>query len=533
MKLRTFSILTMSLAFILAGCGNDPVSTNEPPKDSLKDYIDDVSPYPSPTPEFDVSVGKLSDTTAHSPSGVMICSVEEFEMGRNMHEIVAFEPNAVALWPGCIVQGKDVGDGILNPVSVGRTPITIGIPGFPGLPVEQLSKTIENPNQFNVAGALNQIVDDFIASDNPLPAVFSFDSKETYDFEQGMLDLGISADWVGGNLRSRFEYEWESTTNTLLLKFTQKYYTATVDPPSSSDSYFNSSVTVGDLKNYTGDGNPLCYVKSVTYGRIGILSITSSSSQSEMKASVDAAFDAIMASGEIDSEASYAQVLRESEMKLLILGGSATDGIVSLTNPIEGLMNWINAGIELNQTTRGVPISYVVAHLRDNTNARFQYTTSFKQRICTWADQPAWVSVYAMTCHGGEGGFYPALEGWCYVWLTTEIPGMDPIVKYKKVAFGNFDPGETRTITSASWDNPIPKQAGTKFTLRIKIVEDDDSYDDNMGDYSWEFTYPTYSTGTGDCSEEPLHCLYSQLFVDGGQKIIAYFKVHLDGPPEP
>lgn len=527
MRYLTFLIQIFILVFVVAGCGDDPVSPE--PKASVEDFIDNINPYLAPADEFNTSLGKLADTTDESAAGVMICSVEEFEMGRNMHEIVAFDPNAGALWPGCIVQGKYISDGILNAVSVARTPITVGIPGFPGLPVEQLSTEITEPDQFKVAGALNKIVDYFIATGATLPADFSFDSKETYEFEQGMLDLSISADWVGGNLRSRFQYDWESSKNTLLLKFTQKYYTATVEPPSSSSSYFKSSVTVGDLSDYTADGNPLCYVKSVTYGRIGILSMTSTETQSQMKASLQTAFNALLAGVEIDANSELGRILNESEMKLLILGGSGTDGIVSLIDPIGGLMSWVESGMELNQNTRGVPISYVVAHLKDNTNARFQYTTSFKQRICTWADQPAYVSIYRLKCEGGEGGVWPGLEGKCNIWLTTDTPGLDPDVKPAVLTFSSFSNGENRYYSSASWDNPVPKQAGTKFTLRIRIIEDDDFYDDNMGDYTWNFTYPDFNPGTGNCSVDPLHCEYNQLFEEGGQKIRVYFKVHLDG----
>ena len=530
MKYNTLVYSLVIIILFCVTCGDDPISSN--PEESLQEYINNISIFPDPPAEYDNFLGKEGDTVDESSAGVMVCSVEDFEMGRNMHEIVAFDPNADALWPGCIVQGQYIPDGILNPVNVPRTPITVGIPNLPGMSGDELSKEISNPTQFKVAGTLNEIIDSFISSGATLPADFSFQSIETYEFEQGMLDLGISADWVGGNLRSRFQYEWESSKNTLLLKFTQKYYTATVDPPSSSVSFFDPNVKVKDIENYTSNGNPLCYVKSVTYGRVGILSMTSTESMSEMKASLDAAFDALLASGSIDSEAEYAKVLKTAEMKLLILGGAGTDDIVSLTDPVSGLMNWINSGMELNENTRGVPISYVVAHLKNNTNARFQYTTSFKKRLCAWADQPAYVSVYQLKCISDEGGAWPALEGWCYVTLTTYIPGLDPIeIGSSTISFSNFDPGETRDITTASWDNPVSKQAGTYFTLNIVIIEDDDVYDDNLGDYTWDFTYPDFNPGTGDCSVDPLRCNYEQVFEYGGQKIIAYFKVHLDGNP--
>jgi len=518
-------------ALSFGGCSSedDPMAPNTGV--DILTFINNISPYPPPSPEFDVEKGSPSDTTLSGGGGVEVCSVHKFEMGRNMHEIVAFDPNAGALWPGCIVQGQHVKDGLLVPVSVKRSPCTVGIADLPGLTPEQMSATVD-PGQFSVAGTLNGIVDVFLATGQQQPAQFTFTSEETHGFEQGLLDIAVSASWPGGNLRSEFGYTWQSQKHTLLLKFTQKYYTATVDPPTSPIGYFDSSVDVGDIRNYTGDGNPLCYVKSVTYGRLGILSMTSEASEETMSASLNLAFTALWSEGTIDTQAEYAQVLRNSTMKLLILGGDGTDGVVSLVDPIQGLMTWISSGMVLSQTTRGVPISYTVAHLKDNSIARFQYTTEFTQRECAWADQPAYVSVYKLKCEGEEGGFTPALEGWWDVWLYTDIPGLDPIEKHANGTFGDFDSGETRSITNASWDNPMPTQSGAKFRLRVKIVEDDDtSANDNMGDRTWVFDYPDFNPGTGTCTGDPERCEFEQVFENGGQKIRVYFRVNLDGNP--
>jgi hypothetical protein len=526
-RLGAISILIILTAISVWSCGKD--STSDPAQLTLEEFINGISMFSAPDPEFDRSIS-TGDTTITGPGGVEVCSVEEFEMGRNPDEVVAFSPNDVALWPGCIVQGKYLGDGMLVPVSAMREPCIVGI-DLPGLSAEERSATISDPTQFTVKGALDAIVDTFLTRGNSKDAVFSYTYKETYEFEQGMLDIGISTKWPSGNLRSQFGYSWVSQEHTLLLKFVQKYYTATVDPPLSSTAFFKESVTPEDLNNYTGPGNPLCYVQSVTYGRLGILSMTSAASQQIMTAALNAAFNSMLVSGTIDVSAQHEQVLRESTMKLLILGGQGTSAVQDLTDPIAGLLNWISAGIELTEDTRGVPISYTVAHLKDNSPARFQYTTEFSRRICTFADQPLWISVYQLKCEGGEGGFYPALEGWWDVWLTTDIPGLDPIEKHAGGYFSDFDNGETLAISTAAWDNPIPSQAGVTVTLRIKILENDDSYDDNMGDFTWVMDYPDFNPGTGTCTGDPPRCEFIQLFQNGNQKIRGYWKLHLDGNP--
>ncbi len=514
----------------LAGCSedSDPVGANEL---SLLEFINGISPYPSPAPAFDRPVGAPGDSTISGTGGVQVCTVEKFEMGRNMDEVVAFAPTAVGLWPGSIVQGEYVNDGLLVPVSAVRSSCTVGI-DLPGLAPDERSAVITQPNQFTVRGALDGIVDTFLTRGLQKDAEFTFTHKETHSFEQGLLAIGISVDWSGGDMQSQFGYSWSSVEHMLLLKFTQKYYTATVVPPASPTAFFDSSVKPSALSNYTGPGNPMCYVQSVTYGRLGILSMTSSESSSKMTAALSAAFNSIFVDGTIDVSAEHEQILQESTMKLLILGGDGTQAVENLADPITGLLNWITSGIELGPSTRGVPISYTVAHLKDNTIARFQYTTDFTRRTCAWADQPLYVSFYKMKCEGSEGGAWPALEGWWDAWVYIDIPGLDRIEKHDNGTFGDFDPGEFRNLTSASWHNPMPSQAGAKVTLRIKIVEDDDvSANDNMGDKEWVMEYPAFNPGSGDCDPDPNVCFFEEVFESGNQRIRVYWKLDLNQQP--
>ena len=88
--------------------------------------------------------------------------------------------------------------------------------------------------------------------------------------------------------------------------------------------------------------------------------------------------------------------------------------------------------------------------------------------------------MYKIRGEGGEGGATPALEG---VVERVAHDG-DPWSRSDRAARGksDLDYGETQFITNASWDSPVPRQSGTKVTLRIKIVEDDTTGDDDMGD---------------------------------------------------
>ena len=520
----TILLLTAILgALAVFGC-DDSSSPTEPTAKTAREIVEGVSPYPPPPGEYDISVGDPGDTTITSNEGVEICIVEDFEMGRNPHEVIAFSPNANALWPGCLVQGAHLRDGQLVPVSVARAPCLVGVPRMG-------SDEVDDPNAFNVTGCIDELVTNYLAGHPDLGTELAFTMTETFTFEQGMLGLGISAEWPGGDLRSQFNYNWESQRHTLLLKFTQKYFTATAEAPSAPDAYFADSVTGDDLANVTSDGNPLCYVSSVSYGRIGILSMTSEYAYDEMSAALDLAMNDISKSGEINSSAWYAQTISQSEMKLLIIGGNSTDVVLSLSNPVEDLVDWINQGRTLTDVTQAKPIAYTVAHLKDNSVAAFQYTTSFSRRTCDWADQPVHVSVYKMHCVSDEEGTNPALEGWWDVWLTSYLPDLpEPIVKHAGEYFDGLRTGESMDITTASWDNYMPLQYGAKFELRMKLVEDDSFLyggNDNLGDKTWTWTYPGYDQVPGDCTSDPPWCHYTSRFEENGQIIDVSFKIRM------
>ena len=105
-RLLIIGVLVIFASAGIWSCGND--STSNPPALTVEQFINSIGTFSSPAAEFDIATGS-SDTTLTDAGGVEVCSVEEFEMGRNPEEIVAFSPNDVALWPGCIVQGEFVG----------------------------------------------------------------------------------------------------------------------------------------------------------------------------------------------------------------------------------------------------------------------------------------------------------------------------------------------------------------------------------------------------------------------------------------
>jgi hypothetical protein len=466
--------------FTFGGCSDDgptePNNNGNTPVDQteLLEYINGISPYPDPPPEFRDPVGAPLDTTKSGSNGIEICTKQEYAMGTNLDEIVVFHPNTSSLWPGAIVQGKDLTDGILSGVNVARAPVTVGCPDLPAMPAEDLSETVSAPDQFKVNGAINTIVEKFIDAGHTLPAAVDFEMKEVTSFEQAMLDIGISASWATGDFTNDFSYSKTSEKHTVFIKFIQKYFTASVTTPSSPISVFANTVAKSQLENYTGNGNPLCYVSDVTYGRIGLLSITSTKDSTEIKNAMDAAMESLKGSGDISIDFAMLQLIMQSEIKLKIIGGKPTSGVINLTNPVAGLIEWIGDGMDMNSQSRGAPISYTVKHLKDNSLARFQYTTDFAIETCEWAAQEVIVKIDKMVCRDEEGGTCPALE--CAYDFDVQVPLVGGGTKTTGIADGyrgDFDKGETSTIDKSA-KIYVPTHKDGKFRIKLGMTEKDD-----------------------------------------------------------
>jgi len=92
------------------------------------------------------------------------------------------------------------------------------------------------------------------------------------------------------------------------------------------------------------------------------------------------------------------QILAQSEMKLLLLGGNATSGVQAiLGDPVAGLCTWIEDGAEMKETSQGLPISYTTHYLRDNRLASFGYAAEWTVEECVPVSRRFHVDIHRST----------------------------------------------------------------------------------------------------------------------------------------
>lgn len=286
------------------------------------------------------------------------CEERTYSYANNMEDIIAFNPNSGTLFPGALVQGKFVRNGEL--VSIGtfaRNPLTVTLDEY------GLSANVSNPSNASISNAVVNLV-----SQNNISTIAKiyFDKTQAYSTEQGLLSLGIDYSWANGKISPSMSVSNTTQKHSIYLYFLQSYYTASVNPPANPSDFFGQDVTSEDLANKITADNPLCYVSSVTYGRMLLAKITSTSTENELTAAIQASL------GSLEGTLQYSQssILENSEYEIAILGGNASDAILAATQGMNGIVQYLNNGANFSINSLGTPISYVVKYASDNSTVK-------------------------------------------------------------------------------------------------------------------------------------------------------------------
>lgn len=541
------------LLLMLASCSDDPVAAKN--TGELNNFVNSLGTFADPPPgNTGAHVLKASHSEENTEPGVgrFVCEVKEYRMDKNLHETTVFNVNDVSLWPGALVRGGDLDLGQLNPVVVGRAPVTVGT-DLSGLTQEQGTRTVSDPNHLKVGGAVNEIVNAYLAGPGAgtIGARLSFDETYVEEFNQSMLDLSVSMSWSGwgsGSLQTDFAASHEDYTTSYLCRFSQAYFTASVVPPGSPSDMFADGVEVSDLGGYMNANDPPCYVSSVTYGRVGFLSIHSYAQRDSVAMAVKAAFSGWGFDTEGELNAAFENILNRSEIKIMVRGGAASDGVLPIIGDrVDGLYDWIVGGAGMDEASDAVPISYTARYLKDNRPAAFAYANEWTTETCSPATMLWQVAVPRISCASADDGLWDyTLEIYYTFNLQYQTSPTAPIVtetifsrpEANTIGIGgggnHYIPEAVRTL----W---MPEQAGAQFRLQIFVADyDAGSGNDQIGNFTTDwYTWPdwrsaggcTFPAGFPVAGGEPGECSRPMLD-DSGSNLTAYWNLRLLTPPK-
>jgi len=344
------------MALLLAACSKDTPTAPSGPNNtaSFQNVISSAGPFETPVPSTD-TLDVDSSIQAVVGSEDYFCTRKTVSASETPGEFPLFDPNADIIYPGNLLQGASLENATPDPIPVKRGPGTVVMVIDNG--ADSVSRTIPEMSLSGVFNAKNQII-----SENPgiLPARFAFSFEQVYSREQLALALDVSFQNLYADVSSSLSFSSDKEYNRFMVKLDQSYFTIAYQLPTSIAEIFDQSVSPQQLAQYIEPGNPAAFIGSVTYGRKFYLLIESTSSRTEMDASINASFGAAVTQGTIGAGVKYVSQLENVRIKAYALGGEQGAALGAITSNFDSLKSFLARGGDIRT---GVALSYVVRSL--------------------------------------------------------------------------------------------------------------------------------------------------------------------------
>jgi len=393
-----------AIALLVPGCTGDPVALSSAGPEAFgaavlgfgdwNGALPDTSPVP-PSP--------LPDSVLSAPDGdAWVCQRTEEDLKRNLDELLAPGMVAGVLWPGALIQGATLIAGDPASLPLPRSPISISI----DLAVEHPSQVVGEPTSASVQEAvatLQREADSRLGAIDVVPARVDFEMTEADATFQFLIQLGMYAKGsvpasvlgldipgtvsvgVQGNSGAQVSFQ----RHTVAVRLIQPMYTVSFADEgfASPDDYLDPTVTPAQVqgamdRGMLGANNLPTYVKSVTYGRMVMFTITNTfrAEATELQSSVQAALD-LFKFGSVSGGSSLTTrqqaILDSSEIHVVAFGGSQDSALAAIRS---GQLDKFFTAVP---ATQAVPLEYRVNYLKDGHVAALGIGTDYTHGTCT------------------------------------------------------------------------------------------------------------------------------------------------------
>ncbi len=376
-------------SFLVRALGLDPVASFEVDKEitgwgSWDDYAEPSEPVePAPVP------GKAGTEFTEMLEGVTYdCETTPYSMTDTPRELVVFEPDVNILWPGALIQGSShkAARGSLMELPIRqRDPVALSI----NLLTDDTTRTVQNPTVATIQQAIGELI---AAAENrgldPSGSVF-FEQERSHSATQAALRMGLSAKYMSARVKASLDMSRSANETTVTAYFLEKAFTVSMVMPESPSAVFSDAFTPEKLAEQMelgrlGPQNLPVYVADVTYGRILMVSMTSTASAERIMGALSAAYNGGFFSVSGSIAAGYQEILANSQMQVVTIGGSSENARDLIRQGDIGA--YFDHSADLSDYR---PLSYTLRNLGDNSIAKMSETTEYDVTECTAVPAPA------------------------------------------------------------------------------------------------------------------------------------------------
>ena len=493
-RVKTFFPAIFLIAVALSSCSkNNPVSSGavvDPTQvHNIDTLVQDIPEFQQ-APTWQTRVDSTSSDTTYSAdttgnqvdSTTWLSQNVSYSASSDPDTYMMFNPQASVLWPGNLVQGNSIASGVPNSVPISnRAPgnITLAIlSGDSAGTANKYYRTIDQFQYSTVNQAMNSILSGYHGG---TPAKYSYSMEQVYSASQLNFDLSLGYSGPSVNASGDFGVSFSSSKTYFAVKLTQQFFTMVYDDPQGPSGVFGPGFTASELAPYTGAGNPVCYISSVTYGRIYILIYESDASAEDLNAALNFAYNGGVSSGNINSTADFNKVMSQTTVQVTQIGGDPQAGLDAATAlSYDKINSFLTLGADFSSTNIGEPISYTVKYLKDASLVRMnnvmQYTVTQKTPISTSTSYTQskfniFISDLSITQGGNDGP-----NGGCkvVVGVTNVLSGQDSVIWTSPItnSDGNYVDGTNGWFDFGNSSSSSNMVTGADFNLNFTVPQE-------------------------------------------------------------
>jgi hypothetical protein len=365
----------------VAGQGGGGVIDN---RDEINRYFRSLPTWSSQHPlgpPSDVTTGSAESSSTTIGGRAYVCTTTPRSLGRSPEKIVTFSPDAGKMWLGSLLQGSGYSEG---PGSLKELPVRERAPLrlFIDLLGEGVTKTVEDPDGASVQQAIGSLISDAKTAGTPFGSSVFFQQAETSSAPEGLAKLGFSTKYAGAEVKGSLENNPSASERTVIATFIQKAFTVAMVTPTTPADFFAPAFSKAKLDEQValgriGPENLPVYVSNIAFGRLVVVTITSSASTEEIKGTLNAVYNGDHLDASLDWGSDYKNVLATSSIKVVSVGGDDEKVLALIRSGT--LRDYFTAPVDL-ATMR--PISFQVDNMADNSAAKFMETTSYSLKEC-------------------------------------------------------------------------------------------------------------------------------------------------------
>jgi hypothetical protein len=391
------AFLATGVIVCLGSCGDESTA---PTSDAVSAYLQglpswtefcpptaSVAPKPSgeapKTSEETVDVNQIDESGNVDllPKVTYACTSTPYTMTDTPEKIVMYSPDTEVMYPGALIQGKSHRDGLgsLLPLTIAeRAKIKVSIPALKNTDNFRLTQ----PTQADVGQAIGNMIGKATTDKLVTPSTIAFDMRSYHSEKQTALSMKMSAKYLGFSMSASGDFSRNASETTVTAQFYQKMFEVVVEPPQTPGAFFSEDFTVETLDaqeklGKIGDDNIPVYVSNVVYGRMMMFSLTSTASEQEIRATLNAAYSGIAFSGSASLSAKHKSILKESKIAVASVGGDAQATIAMIRSG-----DWSQYFTKDAPLSSAAPLSYTMRNLGDGSIATVGETTKYNITTC-------------------------------------------------------------------------------------------------------------------------------------------------------